>query len=283
VTYSAASDVTTSGGTTPISGNTISLNIAITLPPPASGIDVPPNVVVPSDYSSNGFWGGWNGTDRLRDIGGMPADWLVGSNVYRTMLVNQPGVANVSTDVFYGSAPRLNLRYEAMSISGGPLPPWLFFDPNLLRFSGTPPEGSEGTYDFRVIATDRHGRQATADVHIIVLREPANLLTFLRPPPAEEAPTILPPEAPPAEAPAVIDAQPQPAAPATEGAAPTPPVSPPPAAAPAPAPGDGAWLQMPVPVEPQASPDFGLSPQLREHAQAGRMAQARALLDALAT
>jgi uncharacterized repeat protein (TIGR01451 family) len=277
VTYSASSDVTTNGGMTPISGNTVALNTAVTLPPPTSSTGVPPNVIPPSDYTSNGFWGGWNGTDRLRDLGGMPADWLVGSNVYRTMLVNQPGVANVSTDVFYGTAPRQTLRYEASSISGGPLPPWLFFDPNLLRFSGTPPEGAEGTYDFRVVATDRLGRQATADVHIIVLREPRDLLNLLRPMQVEEAPTV-PPASPPAEAPAAIDVQPQPAGPGTDGTSPTPP-----AVAPAPArSGDGAQLQMPVPAELQASPDFGLSPQLREHAQAGRMARARALLDALA-
>jgi hypothetical protein len=183
----------------------------------------------------------------------------------------------VSTDVFYGTAPRQTLRYEASSISGGPLPPWLFFDPNLLRFSGTPPEGAEGTYDFRVVATDRLGRQATADVHIIVLREPRDLLNLLRPMQVEEAPTV-PPASPPAEAPAAIDVQPQPAGPGTDGTSPTPP-----AVAPAPArSGDGAQLQMPVPAELQASPDFGLSPQLREHAQAGRMARARALLDALA-
>ncbi|MFZ5783508.1 MAG: DUF4347 domain-containing protein [Pseudomonadota bacterium] len=279
VAFSSSSDVTTNGGTTPISGNTISLDIAVTLPPPASGVDVLPNVVVPSDYTSNGLWGSAFGIGGLRNIGGMPADWLVGSNVYRTMLANQPGVANVSADVFYGTAPRQTLRYEATSISGGPLPPWLYFDPSLLRFSGTPPVGAEGTYDIRVIATDRMGRQATADVHIVVLREPADLLHLLRNLNAEGVPAIPlvnPPEVPPAEIPPATDAQPpQPAEPETDG--------PPREQSPAPTPtGDGAQLWMPVPVEGQAPPGFGLSPQLREQAQAGRMARARALLDALA-
>jgi large repetitive protein len=279
VAFAASSDVTANGGTTPISGNTISLNIAVTLPPPASGSGVLPNVIAPSDYTSNGLWGGPFGAYGLRNVGGMPADWLVGSNVYRTMLANQPGVANVSADVFYGTAPRQTLRYDATSISGGPLPPWLYFDPTLLRFSGTPPEGAEGTYDIRVIATDRLGRQATADVHIIVLREPADLLNLLRTIEVEGVPAVPPlnsPEAPPTETPPPMDAQPpQPASPEADGT--------PPSAAPEQTPaGDGAQLWTPGSVEGQVSTGFGLSPQVREQAQAGRMARARALLDALA-
>lgn len=242
---------------------------------------MPPNVVVPSDYLSKDSLGFYR-----RDIGGMPSDWLVGSNVYRTMLANQPGTAAVSTDVFYGTAPRQMLRYEAASISGGPIPPWLYFDPTMLTFSGTPPEGSEGAYDLRVVATDRHGRQATADVHIVVLREPKDILGLLRPtvvvddvmrtpavtPPPPEA--VTPPDVPPA-------ADPEPSTTPTGDAA-TP-------ASPSAPSGDGVQLLLPPETDPANRPaggqeiqGFGLSPQLREQTQAGRLARARALLDALA-
>ena len=58
----------------------------------------------------------------------------------------------------------------------------------------------------------------------------------------------------------------------------------PPSTPPAPT-GDGAALQpMPGadPASGQTIQGFGLSPQLREQTQAGRLAKARALLDALA-
>jgi hypothetical protein len=280
VTFSANTDVTINGGTTPFSSAVVPLSTSITPVSTPTGPSVLPNVVVPSDYLSRDAFGIF-GFYR-RDIGGMPSDWLVGSNVYRTMLANQPGTAAVSTDVFYGTAPRQTLRYEAASISGGPIPPWLYFDPTMLTFSGTPPEGSEGAYDLRVVATDRHGRQATADVHIVVLREPKDILGLLRPTAVVEdvmrTPAATPPAPPeettPTETPPTGDPQSQPSAPPTgEGASP---------AAPS---GDGVQLQSPPaadPVHGQLNQGFGLSPQLREQTQAGRFARARALLDALA-
>jgi uncharacterized repeat protein (TIGR01451 family) len=279
VTFSASTDVTINGGTTPFSNSVVPLSTSIT-PVPPTGPSVLPNVVVPSDYLSRDVFG-----FSRRDIGGMPSDWLVGSNVYRTMLANQPGTAAVSTDVFYGTAPRQTLRYEAASISGGPIPPWLYFDPTMLTFSGTPPEGSEGSYDLRVVATDRHGRQATADVHIVVLREPKDILGLLRPTVVVDdvmrTPAATPPAPPeattPTETPPTGDPQSQPSAPPTgDEAAPTTPSTPS---------GDGVQLQLPPAADPangQSIQGFGLSPQLREQTQAGRLARARALLDALA-
>ena len=200
------------------------------------------------------------------------------------MLASQPGTAAVSTDVFYGPAPRQNLRCEAASISGGPIPPWLYFDPTMLTFSGTPPEGSEGSYDLRVVATDRHGRQATADVHIVVLREPKDILGLLRPTVVVDdvmrTPAVAPPPppeavAPPEEMPPAVDPR-SPETPTGDSALPTAPSTPS---------GDGVQLQLPPAADPasgQPIQGFGLSPQLREQTQAGRLARARALLDALA-
>ncbi len=281
VTATAGVDVSTNGGTSPFSAAVVPLNTSITpLPPVITGVT--PNVLLPADYPSDQY--GDLGFYR-RDLGGMPSDWLVGSNVYRTMLANQPGTAAVSTDVFYGTAPRQNLRYEAASISGGPIPAWLFFDPTMLTFTGTPPEGSEGSYDLRVVATDRHGRQATADVHIVVLREPRDILGLLRPAvvvedvmqaPAALPPPPAPPEVAPPGTPPTGDPEKQPSGtPNSEGTPETPP---------APT-GDGAELQLTpgaAPATGETIQGFGLSPQLREQTQAGRLAKARALLDALA-
>jgi len=289
VAFSAAADVTINGGTSAISSSVVPLGTTVTALPPAGSPAVPPNVVAPADYLSNEVWA-QTGGGRLRDLGGMAPDWLVGSNVYRTMLANQPGTANVSADVFYGTAPRQNLRFEAASISGGPIPPWLYFDPTMLSFSGTPPAGTEGRFDLRVVATDRLGRTATADVHIIVMREPVDLVTLLRPsadatlPPATEPPAAPPAAAPDAPVPpAATDPTAPPAPPTDTGT--TPPQFAP--TAPTGPSGDGAFL---LPVDPAAAgamagaiQGFGLSPQLREQAQAGRVARARALLDALAS
>ncbi|HZB54050.1 MAG TPA: putative Ig domain-containing protein, partial [Reyranella sp.] len=284
VAFSAAADVTINGGTSAISSSLVPLGTTVTALPATGDTSVRPNVISPSDYLSRDLW-----DSRLRVLGDMASDWLTGSNVYRTMLANQPGTANVSVDVFYGTAPRQNLRFEAASISGGPIPPWLFFDPTMLSFSGTPPAGTEGRYDLRIVATDRLGRTATADVHIIVLREPVDLATLLRAgsiaplPPATEPRSAPPAAAPDAPAPPAAADPPAPPAPSDDTGTTPPQLAP---TAPTGPSGDGAFL---LPVDPGAAgamagaiQDFGLSPQLREQTQAGRLARARALLDALA-
>jgi hypothetical protein len=238
--------------------------------------------------------------------GGREPDWLVGSDVFRVLEAGIPGTANVSADVFYGSAPRKELTYEATSIDGDPLPTWLFFDPSLLRFDGTPPDTMEGSVDVRVIATDRHGRQATAEVHIVVLQEPADIVAMLHParPLSEQAtaPSAVPltidpsrgrngPQTPPVDTPLVIPQAGSPPAPINDRQ-PTPPggdsrPTPPNndnAPAPRPSPTQGT-LRRPV-GKPLAARDiqgFGLSPQLREQSLAGRLAKSRMLLNALSS
>jgi hypothetical protein len=91
--------------------------------------------------------------------------------VYRTILAEQSGVIGVSADAFYGSSTSEYLSYEATTASGGPLPPWMNFDPGTLTFSGVPPESAVGTLDLRVLARDRDGREATAEVHVIIMQD----------------------------------------------------------------------------------------------------------------
>jgi uncharacterized repeat protein (TIGR01451 family) len=108
--------------------------------------------------------------ERITGDAGMPPGWLVGSMVYRTIVAEQSGVIGVSADAFYGNSASEYLSYEATTASGGPLPPWMNFDPGTLTFSGVPPESAVGTLDLRVVARDREGRQAAAEVHVIIMR-----------------------------------------------------------------------------------------------------------------
>ena len=279
-------DVSANGGTTAISANTVPLDTVInpvqSLRPP-----IPPNDFLTQERDSIFGNAGQLGSHIF--TGGLNTDWLLGENVFRVMEVGIPGVANVSADVFYGTVPKQNLYFEAVNLSGGSLPPWLFFDSSTLRFTGTPPEGSEGTIDARVIARDFHGREAVADVHIVIVREQTEILGLLRtssndrppitvPNPPQGAPQGSPPPDAGNGTPIILDNRPN-------GNAPQPSGNTPPA-------GDGGAPQgngndAPSGNGPTGSngadgrQGFGLSPQLREFSQAGRLARARSLLTAL--
>ena len=297
VSFSASSDVSSNGGITAISASTVPLSI--TVEPVVVPVDPVPPDMLPLTPTQSAFSLG----SAIRYLGGREPDWLVGSDVYRALVAGIPGTANVSADVFYGSAPRQTLRYEAGSISGGPLPPWLLFDPSTLRFSGTPPDSLEGTVDLRVVATDLLGRQATAEVHIVILREPRDIAAMLL---TSQANRVLRQEVQPEAVPEGESTQPV-ASPAEPPAA-SPPVTPveptgtPTASPPAPqGPAAPAEAPMPTTSAPTSSPfqgalpdwltdtvdervveGFGLTPQLQEQSTAGRAIRSRMIADALA-
>lgn len=283
VTAFADIDVSANGGTTAISANTVPLDTVINAVP-TTPFNPP---IPPSDFLTqqrDALYSGGIGLGSHIFTGGINTDWLLGENVFRVMEVGIPGVANVSADVFYGTVPKQNLYFEAVNLSGGSLPPWLFFDSSTLRFSGTPPEGSEGTIDARVIARDFKGREAVADVHIVIVREQLEILGLLRTSSNDRAPITVPPApqgSPPPNpgngTPIIIDGRPA-GNPPQQPSGNTPPA------------GDGA------PPQDNGAPSgngpaggngtegrqgFGLSPQLREFSQAGRLARARSLLNAL--
>ena len=217
-------------------------------------------------------WGHF-GNDRIYGPGGRPPGYLLGTTVYRSLVTDQVGIINVSADAFYGSAADQHLTYEARMASGASLPPWLTFDANTLNFRGTPPESASGTLDIKVIATTPDGLKATTEVHVFIMRQPSDLLSLLRAtrannapirppapprPPAGQKPPAKPPAAPPVVKP-TADATPGHRAP----------------------PGDVAMLSQANAATPGRE-GFGLSAQLRDQTTAGRLARARALLDALA-
>jgi hypothetical protein len=180
---------------------------------------------------------------------------LAGSSLYRTLIAEERGVIAVTAGAFYGSDPGEQLTYEATTIGGGPLPPWLTFDPLRLIFTGTPPDDAAGTLDLVVTATDlQQERSASAEIHVVILRDTGDLFTLLqtarannRQPPVSPSPVNRP-----------IDRRPA-----------------------------RSHIQKPPHANRQgtrpmlnADPNRGLSAQLREHALAGRLARARALLNA---
>ena len=265
-------DGTHRGGITAVSADTVPLNTFVNLAPS------PPTPPTPPNPTPNP----WTPPSSFFDDPRMLNGFLVGGNVYRVMLATQPGTINVSADIFYGSVSPRELSFEASSIGGGPLPPWLSFDSILLRFTGTPPESAVGTLDLRITARDRSGREAAAEVHVIITEPPRDILRFLRPieglnpivvPPAEPVPA---PAAAPDSAPAPRSPDGAPTAPpSNEGAPPDRPA--PDGAA---VPGEtrqGAWLLPPA----EESLAYGLTAQIREQSVAGKVARARALLNAL--
>ncbi len=184
-------------------------------------------------------------SNRFTAPGGMPPGYLLGTTVYRSLVTDQVGIINVSADAFYGSGANQHLSYEARMASGASLPPWLTFDASTLNFRGVPPESATGTLDIKIIATTPAGMQATSEIHVFITRQPSDLLSLLR-------------------ATRVNDSNLRPPAPVR--AAPVRPTPPRPT---------------PRPTAEVAVP-FGLTAQLRDQTQAGRLARARTLLAAIA-
>ncbi len=197
--------------------------------------------------------------DTLTGEGGLQPGWLVGSTVYRSLTTEQSGTINVSADAFYGSDAAQHLTYEAGTASGGPLPPWLNFDAATLTFSGVPPESAAGTLDLRVLARDQAGNQATAEVHLFITHNTTDLMrllvrarSFAQPrkgsiiPPHRVVPRPVPPPSPPSPA----------LSPRASGDDPTH--------------RSGAGTGR-----------LGFTAQMREHAMAGRLSRARAMLSSL--
>lgn len=75
------------------------------------------------------------------------------------------------------------LTLSASLSNGDPLPYWLTFDPTTNSFSGTPPQGSQGSLEIKVTATDPHG--SSDSTTFILTIEPA---------PACDPPYILNPD-----------------------------------------------------------------------------------------
>jgi len=91
-----------------------------------------------------------------------------------TALVNQAVEAEdnlhfvVPADTFTDVDSGDTLTYTATQKDGSALPSWLHFDASTQTFNGTPPAGSSGTVETRVVATDLQGETAHSDFDIAV-------------------------------------------------------------------------------------------------------------------
>ena len=76
------------------------------------------------------------------------------------LLADNSAVLRVPGDAFAHTDPAARVYLEARLANGAPLPGWLKFDGLRGVFSGTPPEGVDGTLEVEVVARDTEGREA---------------------------------------------------------------------------------------------------------------------------
>ncbi|WP_119681277.1 putative Ig domain-containing protein [Indioceanicola profundi] len=252
-------------------------NPPITPPTSGNGGDGPGGgILMPPSNGSGGLTGSIVG-----GAGGVMADrnvtlFIAGSVSDQVAETNSSKSFQVPANVFRHTNPEERLQFEARQANGEPLPDWLSFDPSSRTFTGTPPEGAEGTLEIAVTARDAAGNSATASFRVTVGKG-VDVQTGRSVPQPEQAPA---PEAPAGGEP-----------PATEAPADDVPAdgAPPPerdaslgtddqairAAAELGLLDDGA-------VRGDASGKPTFSAQLRGAGLAGMFAEARALLDSLA-
>lgn len=87
---------------------------------------------------------------------------------------------SVPPDSFTDPDPATILSYGASRDDGGPLPPWLSFDPASRSFSGTPSRTDRSPLTVRLTATDQTGRSVTDDFEVVVAGRPQGTGTGIR-------------------------------------------------------------------------------------------------------
>jgi hypothetical protein len=97
--------------------------------------------------------------------------YLIGSLRDQVVLELRNYVFDVPRWAFQHSNPTEKLEFEATRPDGSPLPAWLKFDPNKLRFTGIPPQGAMST-EVMVTARDSYGNEVQAYFTVTVNREP---------------------------------------------------------------------------------------------------------------
>lgn len=81
----------------------------------------------------------------------------------QSMEANQTAVVQLPSGVFANSDTSAKTSVEAELSDGQPLPTWLSFNKANGQFTGTPPAGTSGTLEIRLLATDNRGNTARAD------------------------------------------------------------------------------------------------------------------------
>ncbi len=85
---------------------------------------------------------------------------------------------SVSQNTFRTTDPDTQLEISATRADGSPLPDWVSFDPSDMSFSGTPPEGVQGSLDIRLNAKDEHGNNAATQFSMQISRKADSTSSF---------------------------------------------------------------------------------------------------------
>jgi trimeric autotransporter adhesin len=79
---------------------------------------------------------------------------------------------SIPPNTFRHSNPNEQLKYGATQLDGSPLPSWISFNPNTLKFLGMPPKNVVDTIvKIMVKASDRYGNEVSATFKVTVKRE----------------------------------------------------------------------------------------------------------------
>ncbi|MET0773502.1 MAG: putative Ig domain-containing protein [Candidatus Limnocylindrales bacterium] len=105
---------------------------------------------------------------RVVNVNDLPA--LVSRLADQTVVQDQPFVLTLSEDAFTDADMDLgdSLSLRAVGPDGGPLPPWLSFDPATRTFSGIPHDADAGRSVITVVATDSVGEEAAGSFTLAV-------------------------------------------------------------------------------------------------------------------
>jgi fimbrial isopeptide formation D2 family protein/uncharacterized repeat protein (TIGR01451 family) len=185
-------DVTANGGITAISAGTVDLSTSITAaappvlappPPPAEPVlsgnpDTPSDPTPPSETPlTNPFLP--QAQNGILNNPSIPQITLIGSVGNKFIIEQQQATIPLPGNLFQDTIEGAELTYQARSPDGGPLPPWLDFDPRNLTFKGRPPVDSHGSVEIEIIATDQFGNEASSSFRILVGRPVGDLSNLI--------------------------------------------------------------------------------------------------------
>ncbi|PWV65886.1 Ig-like domain-containing protein, partial [Plasticicumulans acidivorans] len=161
-----------------VPGRGVALNDTPTTPPAAGDHDSlsrwlqpqndPFRLTGSTDYGSASPYAyqGMTLPQHTRDADGNNYELYLSGDVRdQVMIERRPSSFALSRAAFRHTDPAEHLSFEAIRPDGRPLPAWLNFDRESLRFWGVPPRDFDGL-DIVVIARDSYGHHVTVQFHV---------------------------------------------------------------------------------------------------------------------
>ena len=115
---------------------------------------------------------GANSTTRIYPVkivgeGISPSDYILSRDQLPVTISQGANLTHqLPKDTFAHTSRSAKMKFESRLSDGTPLPSWVKFNPARLSYSGTPPKGSDGSYEIVVIAKDQLGNQADARFNV---------------------------------------------------------------------------------------------------------------------